>query len=141
METLVFVLMVLVCFNFLLKQTDCPYGITFAVAVACALFTGLIWPYAITQSKTQIASWLENPSLMLDTAVVLSIDVIVQMVYCILYVYVHIDRSRNKKKIWIYKILKLYPGLLIFPVLFSTLVYNNSSKISVTFITKNNKSF
>lgn len=122
METLVFVLMVLVCFNFLLKQTDCPYGITFAVAVACALFTGLIWPYAITQSKTQIASWLENPSLMLDTAVVLSIDVIVQMVYCILYVYVHIDRSRNKKKIWIYKILKLYPGLLIFPVLFSTLV-------------------
>ncbi len=122
METLVFVLMVLVCFNFLLKQTDCPYGITFAIAVACALFTGLIWPYAITQSKTQIASWLENPSLMLDTAVVLSIDVIVQMVYCILYVYVHIDRSRNKKKIWIYKILKLYPGLLIFPVLFSTLV-------------------
>lgn len=122
METLVFVLMVLVCFNFLLKQTDCPYGITFAVAVACTLFTGLIWPYAITQSKTQIASWLENPSLMLDTAVVLSIDVIVQMVYCILYVYVHIDRSRNKKKIWIYKILKLYPGLLIFPVLFSTLV-------------------
>lgn len=122
METLVFVLMVLVCFNFLLKQTDCPYGITFAVAVACALFTGLIWPYAITQSKTQIASWLENPSLMLDTAVVLSIDVTVQMVYCILYVYVHIDRSRNKKKIWIYKILKLYPGLLIFPVLFSTLV-------------------
>ena len=122
METLVFVLMVLVCFNFLLKQTDCPYGMTFAVAVACALFTGLIWPYAITQSKTQIASWLENPSLMLDTAVVLSIDVIVQMVYCILYVYVHIDRSRNKKKIWIYKILKLYPGLLIFPVLFSTLV-------------------
>ena len=71
METVVFVLMILVCFNFMLKQTYRKLRSVLVISVICALFVGLMWPYAIEQSKTQIADWLANPALMLDTSVVL----------------------------------------------------------------------
>ena len=55
MQTLVFVLMLLVCFNFLLKQT---YNKRWAVGIttlACALWTGLSWPYAIENTNSRLA--------------------------------------------------------------------------------------
>ena len=61
METVVFVLMILVCFNFMLKQTYRKLRSVLVISVICALFVGLMWPYAIEQSKTQIADWLANP--------------------------------------------------------------------------------
>ena len=79
METVVFVLMILVCFNFMLKQTYRKLRSVLVISVICALFVGLMWPYAIEQSKTQIADWLANPALMLDTSVVLSVEVVLQM--------------------------------------------------------------
>ena len=62
METVVFVLMILVCFNFMLKQTYRKLRSVLVISVICALFVGLMWPYAIEQSKTQIADWLANRS-------------------------------------------------------------------------------
>ena len=58
METIVVVLMILVCFNFMMKQTFRKRGSVAAIAVVAALFVGLMCPYAIQQSKTQIADWL-----------------------------------------------------------------------------------
>lgn len=55
METVVVVLMILVCFNFMMKQTFRKRGLVAAIAVVATLFVGLMWPYAIQQSKTQIA--------------------------------------------------------------------------------------
>ena len=52
METVVFVLMILVCFNFMLKQTYRKLRSVLVISVICALFVGLMWPYAIEQSKT-----------------------------------------------------------------------------------------
>ncbi len=74
MDTVVLVLMLLIAFNFLLKQT---FWKTVAVGIIAtvALFAGLMWPYAIEQSKTQIADWLGNTALMLDTSVLLTIEV------------------------------------------------------------------
>ena len=71
MDTVVLVLMILTAFNFLLKQTFWKAMAVGILSIACALFAGLTWPYAIEQSKTQIADWLGNPSLMLDTSVFL----------------------------------------------------------------------
>ena len=68
METVVVVLMILVCFNFMMKQTFRKRGSVAAIAVVATLFVGLMWPYAIQQSKTQIADWLANVQLMLDTS-------------------------------------------------------------------------
>lgn len=122
METVVVVLMILVCFNFMLKQTYRKWWSVAVIAVVCALFVGLIWPYAIEQSKTQIADWLSNPALMLDTSVVLSIEVVIQMAFCMLAAHVMTTGRIRKRTLWSYKVLRWFPGLPIFPVLFSTLV-------------------
>lgn len=123
METVVVVLMILVCFNFMLKQTYRKLGSVVAIAVACALFAGLAWPYAIEQSKTQIADWLANPALMLDTSVILSMEVVLQMAFCMLAAHVLTTGPIRKRTLWAYRALRWFPGILIFPVLFSGLVY------------------
>lgn len=116
METVVVVLMILVCFNFMLKQTYRKQWSVVTIAVICALFVGLVRPYAIEQSKTQIAVWLANPALMLDTSVVLSVEVVLQMAFCMLAAHVLTTGPA-------YRTLRWFPGILIFPVLFSGLVY------------------
>lgn len=123
MQTAVLVLMILVCFNFILKQTYCKRWAVAAISITCALFTGIIWPYAIEQSKTQIADWLENPSLMLDTSVILSIEVCLQLTFCMLAVHVLTGGKVKNRTLWTYRALRWFPGFLIFPVLFSTLVW------------------
>ena len=117
METVVVVLMILVCFNFMMKQTFRKRG---SVAT---LFVGLMWPYAIQQSKTQIADWLANVQLMLDTSVVLTVEVALQMAFCMLAVHVLTTGPVKKRTLLAYRALRWFPGILIFPVLFSGLVY------------------
>lgn len=122
METVVFVLMILVCFNFMLKQTyRKPYSVA-AISVVCALFVGLMYPYAIEQSKSQISEWLANQSLMLDTSVVLTVEVVLQMSFCVLSAHIHTSGVIKKRTLWTYRLLRWFPGILIFPVLFSALV-------------------
>lgn len=123
METVVVVLMILVCFNFMLKQTYRKQWSVITIAIISALFVGLIWPYAIEQSKTQIADWLANPTLMLDTSVILSIEVVLQMAFCMLAAHMLTTGPIKKRTLWAYRALRWFPGILIFPVLFSGLVY------------------
>ena len=84
MDTVVLVLMLLTAFNFLLKQTFWKLIAVGIITAICAVFAGLMWPYAIEQSKTQIANWLSNQLLMLDTSVLLSVEVCIQMAYAML---------------------------------------------------------
>lgn len=116
------VLMILVCFNFMLKQTYRKLRSVVVMAVVCALFVGLMWPWAIEQSKTQIADWLANPALMLDTSVVLTIEVVLQMSFCMLAVHMQTTGPVKKRTLWTYRVLRWFPGILIFPVLFCGLV-------------------
>ena len=122
MKTVVLVLMILVCFNFMLKQTYRKLLSVGVIAVVCALFVVLVWPYAIEQNKLQIADWLANPALMLDTSVVMSIEVLIQMSFCMLAAHVQTTGAIKKRTLWAYRALRWFPGILIFPVLFSALV-------------------
>lgn len=122
METVVLVLMVLVCFNFMLKQTWCKLRSVIVIAMVAALFTGMIWPFAIEQSKTQIADWLADTELMLDISVVLSIEVVVQMSFCMLAVHISSSGRLKRRTVLAYRILRWFLGLLVFPVLFCILV-------------------
>ena len=122
METVVLVMMMLVCFNYVLKQT---YRKRYAVAcsaVVCALFMGLMWPYAVEQSKSQIAGWLSDSALMLDVAVILTLEVAVQMAFCVLSAHIRTSGKVKPLTLWTYRILRWFPGVLAFPVLFSLLV-------------------
>lgn len=122
METVVLVLMILVCFNFVLKQTYRKIYSVLVISVICALFVGLIYPYAIEQSKSQISAWLSDTQLMLDTSVVLTVEVMLQMSFCMLAAYMLTAGAVKKRTLWCYRILRWFPGILIFPVLFSALV-------------------
>ena len=122
METVVLIMMILVCFNYVLKQTNRKlYSVVFSAAV-CALFVGLMWPYAIEQSKSQISDWLADSTLMLDIAVILTLEVAIQMSFCILSAHMQTSGKVKQITIWVYRILRWFPGVLIFPVLFSLLV-------------------
>lgn len=118
METVLVVMILLVCFNFVLKQTYRKAWMVGVISVVCALFIAFAWPWAIEQSKSQLQDWLNNPTLMLDTAVILSIEVVVQMAYCILAAHLMNTGAVGRRTIWMYRFLRWFPGLLVFPVLF-----------------------
>ena len=122
METLVLVMMILVCFSFVLKQTFHGVKEIMIISVLVAFFVGMTWPFAIEQSKTQIAAWIADQKLMLDMAVLLSIDVALTMLFCVHHVDLKTSEHVSRRK-WVFFIfLKYFPGLLVFPVLFSVLV-------------------
>ncbi len=122
MERVVLALMILVCFNFILKQTLCKWYHTVAITVLSALFVGMMWPYAIEQSKSQISLWLSNTTLMLDTSILLTLEVIVQISFCILAVHIKSSGRLKRWTMWVYRVLRWFPGILFFPVLFCALV-------------------
>lgn len=111
-------MIVLVCFNFILKQTYRKPWMVGVISILCALFIIFTWRWAIEQSKSQLHDWLNNQQLMLDVAVVLSIEVVIQMAYCIMAVHLMNTGRVRRRTLVIYKLLRWFPGLLIFPVLF-----------------------
>ena len=98
MEQLFTLLLLLVCFNFVLKQTFVSVRAMLFTTVAVCSFTYAMWPYAIEQSSTQIATWLATPTLMRDLAVVLSLDVLIQAAFCLRIA--RRDRSRASDSRW-----------------------------------------
>lgn len=123
METVVTVLMLLIALVFVLKQSFGKPWTVLAAAAAAALFTGLMWPLAIGQSKSRISAWLADSALMLDAAVVLSVEIVLQMAFCMMAAGLSAEGRMPRWKIVVYRILRWFPGVLIFPVLFSALVY------------------
>lgn len=122
METVVLVMMIVVCFNYLVKQTFRKAYFVAVSAVVCALFVGLAWPWAIEQSKNQIADWLADSALMLDLAVLLTLEVALQMTFCVVAAHIHTAGRVKPSVVRLYRLLRWFPGLLVFPVLFSLLV-------------------
>lgn len=122
METMIIVMMVLVCFNYIVKQTCRKRYLTTLSAIAAALFTGLMWPYAIEQSKSQISKWITDTTLMLNIAVVLTLEVLIQMAFCIMEAKMQDSGKAKTATILIYKMLRWFPGIMVYPVLFSILV-------------------
>lgn len=122
METLMIVMMVLVCFSFVLKQTFHGVKEVMVMAVLLTFFVGMAWTFAIEQSKTQIAAWMADSQLMLDMAVLMSVDVSLTIFFCVMHVDIKTAEKVSKLKFYTYIFLKYFPGLLIFPVLFAALV-------------------
>lgn len=115
---LAFLVILLLCIKLsFLKLWPCA-----AVSLIFALFTGLSWPLAIRQSNLGIAAWMNNPALMLDTAVILTVEVFLQIVWCLLAARLMYSGKEKKAVIMLYKILRLFPGVLAFPVLLIALM-------------------
>lgn len=119
MEALVLVLMILVSFNFILKLTYSKAPAIIFIAALCAVCVGLMWPFAIEQSRSQIAEWLADTQMMLDTAVILTIEVCINISFCMMAVHMMTTGPVSRKTLAAYRLLRFFPGLLIIPVLFS----------------------
>lgn len=133
MYSFVVMLMILVCFNFIIKQTWHKWQSVLAQAAVAGIFTGAVWPFAVRQSRSQIEMWLSDSQLMLDTAVVVSIEVILQMAFCLLAARIMTSGRLKRSTILAYKILRWFPGVLIFAVLFSLTVFMIFSFPGVSF--------
>lgn len=121
METVVMILMLLVGFSFILKLTCHRFVGVIALSLLPLLFLGSTYEFASMQSKTQIQDWLQQPSLMLDTSVLLTIDVAFQLTFCV-FMAMRLSGHLSHMQNVIFNITYWIPGLLLFPVLFSMLV-------------------
>ncbi len=115
---MVICLMALLLASMLLKMTFCSRRAVAAVVVCTALVTGFSWPLAITRSRMQIADWLSNPDLMADTAVLLFVEVALQIAFCIRHAFPERQEGSRISR-WLYLGLKGFPGLLYLVVIFS----------------------
>ena len=122
METIVLLLFILVCCSFLLKQTFVRNLQIAITAVAAMVFTGLAWRVAILQSSTEIAAWLANTDLVRDISVLLNIDVLLAMAFCLLAADVKVAGRIGRKARWLYAFLRFFPGIMIVPMMFGILV-------------------
>lgn len=122
MEIVVMIIMILVVVSFVMKLTwHSIYGII-GTAVVAAVFVRLTCGYAADQSRTQIADWLSRPELMLDTSVLLTLDVAFQIAFCILMAKRLSGEKMPRLSSLFLQVTGWFPGVLIFPVLFSVLV-------------------
>ena len=112
--------MVMVGFSFVLKLTCHGWPGRIVNGLVAAIFILSTYGAAASQSKTRIAEWLNQPELMLDTSVWLTVDVAFQICFCVLAaksLYASLTRTERvllHLTLWV-------PGLLIFPTLFSLL--------------------
>lgn len=118
METVVILIMFMVGLSFVLKLTFMRPWQMIAETVILALATVSSTEIAISQSKIQISQWLQTPDLMLDLAVLLTLDVALQIAFCLCM----INEPKKLNGRIVKKLLLFIPGLLIFPVTFYLLV-------------------
>ncbi|MDE6541380.1 MAG: hypothetical protein K2L74_05155 [Muribaculaceae bacterium] len=122
MELVVLVTMLLVGLGFALKLTFHGPAGRLALCAVAALTVVMAQDWAITRSKTQIAEWLESPGLMLDTAVLLTVDVAMQLAFCWLEARRQAAGGRlGGAALGVRTLVAWVPGLLIFPVLMALL--------------------
>ncbi len=133
METLIFIIMVLVVVGFSVKLTFHKPMALWATALVAAAFTGVSRSWAVEQSKAQIADWIADTGLMADVSVLLTVDVAMGMAFCCMTA--SEESPRNLGVRLLHLVLKFFPGLLIFPVLFATLVYAIFSFVGMDFDT------
>ena len=115
------IIMALVVLLFLLKLTFLSRWGQLATAIVAGAFVVMSYSSAITQSRTRIAQWLQMPSLMLDTSVLLTVDVAFQICFCMLAAST-VGRTLPPRERVALAVCRWVPGIMIFPVLYSLLV-------------------
>ena len=77
-------------------------------------FVAGTWQYAILQSKTQIADYLQNTEALQNMAIIITLESALCFGYCVAF----LRGLYGKKNLWWAELLRWYPSLLLFPVLF-----------------------
>lgn len=117
MELIIQILMMFILLNCILKLSFMKLRQSIVFGVICALFIIVTCRFAILQSKTQLADYLRNIKIMQDIAVLITIETVICLAFCFTSLSEIFGRKIKRKLRFLY----LYPGLLIFPVLFYVL--------------------
>ncbi len=117
MELVILILILFIVINTILKLSFWKWWQTGIFALICAGFVVWMYPYAIQQSKTQIADYLQNVNAMQNAAVLVTIESAVCFGFCFAALRNMFGKTVKR---WV-KAFYWYPGLLIFPVLFYVL--------------------
>lgn len=118
METVIIFTTLLVILCFVLRLTFMRLLVMVAEVATVALVVIIPTDTAASMSKTQIDTWLRTPDLMMDMAVILTVDVGLQIAFCLWMT----GDAAGRWALRLRRILLYIPGLLIFPVMFYTLV-------------------
>jgi hypothetical protein len=117
MEYIILILILFIFINTILKLSFWKWWQSTIFGLVCAGFILLAYPYAITQSKTQLADYMNNTGIMQDMAVLITLESVIYLAFCFSAMQ---QLYGTKPKPWT-KLLYRYSGLLIFPALFFVL--------------------
>jgi hypothetical protein len=115
MELLVQILILFILIGTVLKLSFNTWWQSVMFGFISALFLLIAYPYAILQSKTQLSDYLVNTIVMQNIAVIVTIDSGIMIAYAFMSLR---ELFGKPVKPWLMVPLRLFPGLLIFPVLF-----------------------
>jgi len=115
MEILVHILILFILIGTMIKLSFNTWWQTVIVSFVFALFIVLTYPYAIQQSKTQFEQYLNDTSIMQNIAVFVTLDSALMISFAFMALR---ELFGKKVKPWLMHILRWFPGLLMFPVLF-----------------------
>ncbi len=117
MEQIIFILMAFIVVNSSFKLSFWKWWQVGLFSLIAAVSVVAMCPYAILQSKTQIADYLQNTEALQDMAILVTMESAICFGFCVTY----LRGLYGKKNPWWAYLLWWYPGLLLFPVLFYVL--------------------
>lgn len=116
METFVQIVLILSLLKYCLKAAlTGRFGMILLYGMIASLFAMVIYPFVITQPVNIISELLTNQKIVTDIAVVTTIEAVLGIFISILLLDNYfLPRKQRKKTI---KILKVLPGILVFPAI------------------------
>lgn len=114
MEFIISILILFILINSILKVSFWKLWQVMLFGLAGGIFIVLTYPYAIRQSRTQLADYLQNTTALKNMAVIITMESTICFAYCVAV----LKGWFGQQEKWWVKPLKWYPGLLVFPVLF-----------------------
>lgn len=130
MELIIIVLMLFVALNCATKLSLWPWPQRFAFSVVVAAFVWWSQRFAVLQSKTQIADLLQNTSALQNMAAIVTVESAVSFGFCSRWLDgVYLSPACR----WWERLLKWYPSLLMFPVMFYILTQTMFMAVGVDF--------
>lgn len=131
MEQIILILMLFIAINCAFKLSLWRWWQAGIYSLVVAVFTILAYPYAIQQSKTQIADYLQNKEALQNMAVIITLESALCFGFCVTY----LRGLYGKKNSWWAELLWWYPSLLLFPVVFYCLTEAVFTFVGIPFTT------
>lgn len=133
MEIIIYALMLFVALNCVFKLSMWAWWQRLIYSALLGGFTFWSQRYAILQSKTQIADYLQNTEALQTMAILATIET----VCCFAYIYTELEKKHNTPNSTLitslYALTKWYASLLMFPVMFYVLTQLIFTAVGVDF--------